>query len=459
MRDVILINRPLIKISGFHIPGRKWQPLNLLYIATSLNNFKIDTEIIDARAYEYSIEKIKEILKKEKPRIVLVASEPYDFYLCPNPSMKSFYNILDICKDLKIENIISIGPQATLFDEKLLKETNLKYIIKGDNPLIATKLIQDLINNNFTDYENLSYKNNNKIKLGDIKHLQNLDDLAVGDYGLLPMEKYGANMPEFPKKKFSILITSRGCPYQCKYCLKKSIGHQVRKMSLPRVKKELDKLIKEHNVETIYFLDDLFNFDNERVKKLCQLIKNEKYNIIWGCQTRTDRVDEKILKIMKDAGCFYISYGIESGSQAVINRCNKNLNLKQAEKIIKLTKKIGIQVHVNMMYGFPGETVKEFNESINFLIRYEKNSLASAIRFYPGCQYYEELIPNKSIKDMEEVSRSLKLSKLTHKDIDRGLAKLVLVRKIKNKQYNWRILYFLFKYLFPGLLAKIKTIF
>ena len=450
MQPIILINRPLVRDNKeFHVSRRKWQPLNLLYIATELQKNNLPVEIIDARAFDYTAADIRKILLERKPDIVFIASEPYDFYQCPNPSLISFYETILAAKESGAKHIVSMGPQATIFDEYLLTNTNLTHIIKGDDPMTAAKVLEHLAKQENFSYTNVSFKNTAGIHLGITQHLENLDELPVGNYNFLPMEKYSANMDIFADKKFSIMTTSRGCPYQCQYCFKKLIGNKIRQMSLPRIKAELDELIKNQKNEAVYFVDDFFTFNKQRILDFCALIKQENYNFIWGCQTRTDSVDKEMLVAMKEAGCIYISYGIESGNQAVENRSGKNLDLKQAEEIIKLTKNIGLIAHINMMYGFPDETKEEFNQTIDFLICHEDYNLPGAIRFYPGSDYYEKLIPGKTLTEIEKISLDLSLTKLKQKDIDRGLAKLILFKKIKRKEYGLNFFYFLLKYLFP----------
>jgi len=457
-QPIILISRPLVRANKeFHVSRRKWPSLNLLYIATILHNKNLPVEIIDARALDYIAEDIKKILLEKKPQIVFIESDPYDFYQCPNPSLTSFYETILAAKEAGAENIVSMGPQATIFDLELLKNTALDYIVRGDDPKIAAELLEKIYTQENFSFEGISYKENNIIKQGKIKYLDNLDKLPVGDYSLLPMKKYGANMDIFGDKKFMIMTTSRGCPYQCQYCFKHLIGNKVRQMSLSRVKLELDELIKNQKIEAVYFIDDFFTFNKQRILDFCALIKNENYNFVWGCQTRTNAVDAETLQSMKNTGCIYISYGIESGSQAVTDRSGKNLNLIQAENIINLTKQIGIYPHINMMYGFPKETKKEFNKTINFLIRHRDFNLPGALRFYPGTIYYERLLPGKSLNETEKISLNLSLSKLKKKDIDRGLAKLILAKKIYNREFNLNFVYFLVKYLFPAVASFLSS--
>ncbi len=457
MSKVILINRPLINVKGFHVPRRKWPPLNLLYIATSLNNKKIKTEIIDARAMDYTSEDVELLLKEKKPEIVLIASDPFDFYQCPNPSLDSFYEMIKIANQVGSNYILSIGPQATIFDKEFLQNKAINYIIKGDDPITSVQLIEDLLNNKKgIDYKNLSYKRDGKIKLGTIHNLENLNELPIPNYQLLPMNKYSPNMKVFPEGKFSLVSTSRGCPFSCKFCLKVMMGHKMRKMSLPNVEQELDKLVFKEETKNIYFIDDFFTFNHQRIFDLCQLILNKKYNIWWGCQTRTDSVSKELLTAMKKAGCGYISYGVEGGSQRILDHCNKQLNLDEVKKTLKMTQNSGIAYHTNILYGFPSETVKDFNQGIDFLRKFDKESFPGAIRFFPGCPYYKELLPGKSLKEAIDISLGLGLSRLKYKDVDRGLAKLVLSEKLANKEYNLKLVYFVLKYLFPGLLGKIK---
>ncbi|NQU77591.1 B12-binding domain-containing radical SAM protein [Candidatus Falkowbacteria bacterium] len=456
MSKVILINRPPNFIRGLPIPTRKWQPLNLVHIASGLKRRGIETEIIDARASNLGLGEIKELLREKKPEIVLVSSDSCDLYECPSISMDSFFEIVKAAGEIdSIRNIIAIGPQATIFDKDILTKTAVDYIVKGDNPVTAIDLIYDLFSDKKSEYDNVSYNLGEELSIGKVKHLENLDQLPVGDYSLLPVDRYASNMEEFPPGKFSIAIISRGCFGKCKFCFKDMIGSKFRGMSVRRARQELDAFTKA-GVEVVYFLDDLFTFDYDWARRICQMMIEGNYNIKWGAQTRPDRMTEELLGIMKKAGCFYISYGVESGSQAVINRSRKNIDLGKAEEIIKKTKEMGIKVHLNMMYGYPGENREEFMETIDFSIRNKEVTIPCPIIYFYGCEYFNELTPDKSLRELEKISLNLSLSNLKQKDIEKGLAKINLYRMWVQKDFNLGILYFLIKYFFPGLTYKIR---
>ncbi|MFA6428765.1 MAG: B12-binding domain-containing radical SAM protein [Candidatus Buchananbacteria bacterium] len=457
MSKVLLINRAVARPNKeFHVSRRKWQPLNLLDISSFLLASKIPVKIVDARAMDYSIREVEKIIIAEQPQVVLVASDPFDFYQCPNPSLDSFYQLLALVRKIGVKYVLSIGPQATIFDKKLLEENLLDYIIKGDDPKTAAGLIEALLNKKPANYVNVSSKDGAQVNLGEIKHLEDLDSIPVAHYELLPMARYAANMPDFSAVKFSVMSTSRGCPFGCKYCFKSLIGFKIRQANLPRIKSELDELVIKHQIKAIYFLDDFFTFSRERVLAICQLIINQGYDIVWGCQTRPDYVDEEILKKMKESGCIYISYGVESGCPEVATRSGKSLDLKKTQENIDLTRACGIKAHINSLYGFPGETIKEFNQTIDFLIKNREASLPGAIRFYPGCAYYNQLIPGKSVAEVEKISLDLSLSALKTWDVEKGLARLIIKGKLRQQQYDWRLFYFLVKYFFPKLTTRFK---
>ncbi len=464
MPEAILINRPLHLDKRLPIPSRKWQPLDLLYVGTFLKNNGLTVEIIDARALDYSVADIKRILAQKQPKIVLIASDPYDLYQCPSILMDSFYQTIEAVQQTpSVKHILAIGPQAAIFDQELLNKTALGYIIKGNNPIAAANLILDLSKNQLDDlagkYANLSCKKiDGTVNIGVLQNLEDLDKLPIGDYSLLPMEKYSPRMEFFRPDNFSIMFTSCGCPYNCKFCFKELIGSKVNSMSLPRFKQELDVLVGEYFIKNIYFIDDFFTFDRERVKQICRIIKEENADIQWGCQTRPERVDEELLKIMKDSGCIYISYGIESGSQAIVSSSGKGLNLEEAAKNYKLTKKIGIEAHSNMMYGYPEETAKDFNQTIDLQIELNDFSFPCGLCFFPQTKYYNELLPGKSPEEARKISVDLGLSRLTRETIEAGLAKLVFFKRIREKKIDFKTFYFLLKYIFPALVKKTKQL-
>ena len=161
------------------------------------------------------------------------------------------------------------------------------------------------------------------------------------------------------------MITTRGCPYSCTFCYR-NFGRKVRSRSANNVIAEIKTLREKYNLRFIALLDELFTVHKKRVYDFCDKIDEEKLNIRWQCAGRVNLVDESLLKRMAASGCEFILYGIESGSQKMLDSMNKQVTVDQAKKAIQITRKAGITPMTSYMVGTIGETKETIQETVDF---------------------------------------------------------------------------------------------
>jgi len=206
-------------------------------------------------------------------------------------------------------------------------------------------------------------------------------------------------------KPFLIVQTSRGCPYSCTFCTAPFYyGKKYRMKTVNYTIKEIQNITKL-GINEILFYSETFTLNKEYVKEICNIIIKNKLNINWMCNSRVDTVDYELLKLMKKSGCWLISYGIESASQDILNKSNKNYKLYQAKNAIKLTNKAGILSLGHFILGLPGETKESLQKTIKLS---RKINLDFALYYvatpFPGSQLYEK---NKdSVKNVSSLSYS-----------------------------------------------------
>jgi len=241
----------------------------------------------------------------------------------------------------------------------------------------------------------------NDVKSGSVLYespIENLDEIPFpkrvsrGPYNL----KY-----DFENQILASVMTSRSCPYQCIYCSSKSIfGRKLRLRSPENVIKELEELKNDYGVNSVIFLDDCFTFDRERVKKICSLMIKKDLGIKWWIDTRCDHVDKELLRLMKKAGCKHICYGVEAGSQEVLDRIKKNITVDKIKKAFKITKEVGINVECNIMIGHLDETEEEIWQSIRLAKELEANkSNFFKVIPLPGSELYDIAIKRRLIEE------------------------------------------------------------
>ena len=191
--------------------------------------------------------------------------------------------------------------------------------------------------------------------------------------------------------KCASVITSRGCPFPCNYCASKTIlGKKVRFRDPKLVADEIEDLIYKQGVGAILFLDDCFTLNEIKVIELCEQIINRGMDFYWWLDTRVDCISEGVLNLMYEAGCRFIVYGVEAGSQAVLDRIGKKIKVDQIKEAFEVTQRVGIDTKANFMLGHIDETYEEIEESISLA----KSLNATRYGFYltlplPGSKLYE----------------------------------------------------------------------
>ena len=205
--------------------------------------------------------------------------------------------------------------------------------------------------------------------------IEDLDSLPFPARHLLPMTQYFDAVKQTPlrgqvSKPWTLVVTSRGCPYNCVFCTHHVVwGSKWRGRSPENVVDELEKVILAYGVKQIDFLDDNMTFDRERMERICDLIVERGLRFEWFTPNgvRADTLDEKLLRKMKQAGCKKIRVAPESGVQRVVDEIiGKNLDLKSVERAVALCKKVGIKVGCFFVIGLIGETKEEIRATISF---------------------------------------------------------------------------------------------
>lgn len=222
--------------------------------------------------------------------------------------------------------------------------------------------------------------------------IADLDDLPVPMHELLPLQHY--RMPLI-KGPFTFIVTSRGCPAGCTYCIKHvSYQYGTRLRSPELIMQELWQL-KKLGIHNIHMYADLFTVNREQVVNLCRLIIEEKLNIKWTCNSRVDYVDEEMLTLMGQAGCWLISWGIESGNEQILRHARKGAYPDKAERALRWARAAGIRNWGYFIVGLPGETEVTIRQTIDFAKKLPLDiALFHVAAPYPGTPFFFEVVKN-----------------------------------------------------------------
>ncbi|MEM5816023.1 MAG: radical SAM protein [Candidatus Aenigmatarchaeota archaeon] len=366
-------------------------PYSLLWIGGILKNEGFEVELIDANRFKIDYTRLKEILKERDFDVVLFRFTPTTFEW----DMK----VASIVKELR-RNSLTIGLCLTLKDfpkEVLERAKDLDIYIPQEWESVVPELLKAMkTGKDLSEVRGLAFKSDGSIIITEkVPPIKNYDSLPLPAYDLLPSLKgYRANFPVPRGKNFMIIYTSKGCPFQCSYC---TVARTPFKIKSPkRVIEELKLLYEKYDVRVVSFFDETFTINRDRVIKICEYIKEELPELRWYCNTRVELVDLELLQIMYEGGCRGIAFGVESGSQRILDNVKKGNTVMDAENAIIWAKSVGIKVFTSFIFGLPGENWDSIKETIEFV----KRTLPHGAQFnvavpYPGTEFYKYIAKNK----------------------------------------------------------------
>jgi anaerobic magnesium-protoporphyrin IX monomethyl ester cyclase len=387
----IFILNPLIYSKRKSIMNtRPRQPLDLAYIAALFLKENHEIKFLDANVLKYDADKTISEIKAYNPDILILTSSPVDRWECPNSHIDSVFEIID---KANIHPTILTGSHGSLTPEWIFKKCNIDYIVRNEPEIIVANLMEVLAKNgDIPKIKGISYRADNKIiNNEDAPRIENLDELPFPAYELLPMDKYRYSSSDLPQP-FSIMLTSRGCPFNCSFCLKIMSKDKYIVRSPKNVVEEIEHLVDDFNIKSIFFQDWEFTIDKKRVAEICDLIIEKDLKFVWGCNARANDLSEELIKKMKKAGCVRINIGFESGSQKILDNINKRIKIEELEQAIKICRKNNINIGMYAMVNLPGENLKTIRETTKFLKRNKIDSMTPNFPIpYFGTKIFAEL--------------------------------------------------------------------
>jgi anaerobic magnesium-protoporphyrin IX monomethyl ester cyclase len=360
--------------------------LGLASLAAVLESSGHNVKILDMPALKLS-ELSAETILQEKPDIIGITAM--------TPTLNAALAVAKKVKETSNNTLVALGgPHATVLPEETLEKAyDLDFVIRGEGEQTFADLVNHLQGNKtgLEKVSGLTYRKEECVRSNDYRSLiADLDTLPFPAFHLLPLDKYRIHPPFGRRKPILPIITSRGCPYRCLFCSKSVFGKKYRVNSPNYVISEIQSLIERFGVREIKFYDDSFTLNRKRVLEICRLLKENKIDIQWTCETRVNLVDRDLLAVMKEAGCYMIEYGVESGVQDILNTLKKDVTVNQVHDSFKLTHDAGIETVAYFMIGSPGESVRTIEETISFSKKLDPDFAQFSIATpFPGTELYE----------------------------------------------------------------------
>ncbi len=285
------------------------------------------------------------------------------------------------------------GAHATLLpEETLTMAPEIDIIVRGEGEQAIIDLVSALTNKKPVDnIPGISFRQNGKVISNPVNPESiDLDSLPFLAYHLLPWRSYRPHPPHGRALPFAAIITSRGCPYRCSYCSKPIFGNKFRGQSPERVVDEVAYLKRDFSIKEFAFYDDVFTLNKKRAYAIAAEILKRELKILWTCETRVNLVDKDLLRHLKQAGCYSIAYGIESGSQEILNTLDKDTSLEQAEEAVRFSREAGLQTIGYFMIGSPGESPESIRQTIEFAKKLKLDFAQFSVTTpFPGTKLYD----------------------------------------------------------------------
>ena len=389
-QNIVLIEPPT---GAKEITSFKYPPMGLLALATYLDKYGYQVSLIDAAVDNLSITSLIEKIKEIKPDLVGISAM--------SVNIGQTFDLADKIKKYNPDiKIIVGGIHPTVRPEHTLSNKNIDIAIVGEGELTVIELLAALKNNRpLNEIKGLAFRQNDGVIITPRRELiPNLNELPIPLYRLFDLKKYKS--PYAKRMPFISMVRSRGCFYNCTFCGNpKMFGQTFRCQSPARTIEEIDYLVKNFGIKEISFKDTELTLDRN-LEKLCDLLIARNYDLIWTGNGRVNNINENLLRKMKQAGCYSITYGVESGNQEILNRMKKGITLEQVRKAIDLTKKVGLQIVTNFMIGNAYDTKETIEQTIDLAVELDTDYAYFGFTTpFPGTELREQAEAHNWILD------------------------------------------------------------
>lgn len=408
MKKICLVYPECYEVAKFGNKRKEFPPFGVMYLASALEKENYDVKIIatsnDNNCFDFSDFDI----------VGFSISSSLAYPLIKETRENSIFKANSL--------IIAGGIHASLYPKEVIKDLDCDIVSIGEGEKTIVEIAKATSLDDISKIKGIYYKKDNNIYVTEKRNdINELDSLAFPARHLLPKEDIVMKRLSNTSLSIAHVLFSRGCPYHCNFCANQN--HNVRYRSKDNIKEELELLIKDYEIKGFCVVDDNFLVNKEKAMEIIREIG--KLNLKWSTLARVDNVDLELLKELKNSGCIEIKYGVESGSQKMLDLMNKKITVSEIKKAFNLTKDVGINAKALIMHGFPKEDFNTTKETIGLLEELKMCISRVGLTYFtylPGSPIYpskhitcntsvycEEQVPWGSDKEKEEVLESRKL--------------------------------------------------
>ncbi|MGI9328623.1 MAG: B12-binding domain-containing radical SAM protein [Pseudomonadales bacterium] len=397
-QKIVLVTPPYERIAkGYefvkHITNRS-PSLGLLHLAAAVREQGYEPSIIESDLFDLSPDQVVEQILARKPAFVGITLFTVGTWVAS-----------EIAKKLKLKRadikVIIGGPHVSSMGvETIERFPEFDVAVEGEGEEVLIRLLKAFREGgSLAEVPSLIYRdpetlNARVLRTAKLAINKDLDRLPFPAWDLLPdfPSAYLPAVYDFPKGPVASIAASRGCPFHCKFCDTSTFGASVRAYSPERVFEMMQHLSMRWGIKHILFVDDLFTASKKRTTRLCELIIDSGLQMTWSCASRVDVINPQTLKLMKQAGCWEMSFGLESGSNELLQQMDKSASLDKSVQAIHWADEAGIRSKGLFMLGYPGENEDTISQTKAF-VRSIPLTIMNLTKFtpYPGSPIYRDI--------------------------------------------------------------------
>jgi len=385
--DVLLIKPDFLDIAVL-------PPLGLGYLASSLSARGLSVRVHDNTLYEYNDEKLYGTIKDASPSVVGISAA--------TPMIRRAHQIASLARKACPDALVALGgPHPSNTVTETLASPDVDVVVIGEGETTFPEVVAAFLSGSrdFSGIEGGAFKKDGAVVLTPAREMaRDLDSLPFPDLDIMPVEQYfdkGGSYGILQKQKRSIpIIASRGCPSNCTFCMR-FMGRKFRVRGAENIVDEIAYRQKKYGVSEFNFLDDNFTLHRKRVAEVCALIHKRglKIQFRFPNGVREDFLTEDTLDALKSVGCYHLDFGIESGSQKVLDLMKKGKTVGKIAEKVRLCARRGFKLSASFLFGTPGETIEDMEETIRFAKSLPLDSASFAIVIpYPGTELRDEVV-------------------------------------------------------------------
>jgi magnesium-protoporphyrin IX monomethyl ester (oxidative) cyclase len=366
--DILLVRTKIISQRIACDYEGRFVPVGLLLVAAVLERAGHRVRVVDLSVDDMA--RLEQELAAFAPPLVGIGAMSVEY--------EGVLEVARKCKErLPACRVVVGGPIASANPQKLLESPVVDYAVLGEGEATIVELASCLENNrDVSPVPGIAFKRDGEIVVNKRRENIDLTEVPFPARHLINMERYISSYPErFQHQRVddrpirgTNLTVSRGCPYSCIYCDKNVFGNQWRVRRSEQVLDEIELLIQQYGINALMFDDDAFGLNKAWVRDFCAGVKQRGLNIVWHCNSRCNHADAELFRLMYEAGCRSIAFGIEYGNQEVLDRAQKKLSLEEIRRGVQMAKAAGFLVTGYFMLGMLDETKKTIMDTINLAI-------------------------------------------------------------------------------------------